>query len=173
MFYHYFLYNTMEFFICACYYGPMRRIYMDNASFLPDKFEPGTLNLPGIAGLHAALADLHVQVRSEKYERLTTVFLDGLRPLQNIRLAGLENSEGRLAVFGIDFIGCDNATVANILDERYGIMTRVGMHCAPSAHRTLGSFPQGLVRFSFGPYTTEEEIEYTLAALREIIDKEK
>lgn len=131
---------------------------------LPDKFEAGTLNLPGIAGLHAALSELQIGTHTE----LTARFLEGLRRLPRISLKGLNDTEGRVAVFGLDFPDQDNAMIASILSERYDIMTRVGLHCAPNAHRTLGTFPQGLVRFSFGSSTTVEEVDYVLAALREI-----
>lgn len=132
---------------------------------LPDRFEAGTLNLPGIAGLHAALDSVCL----ERQESQTCRFLEGLRKIPDIALKGLDRPQERVAVFGVDFLRRDNAQVAASLDERYGIMTRVGLHCAPAAHKTLRTFPAGLVRFSFGHSTTMEDVEYTLEALREIV----
>ena len=77
--------------------------------------------------------------------------------------------EGRVPVFSIDVPGKDIADVAFTLSQRYGIETRVGLHCAPIAHKTLGTFPHGTLRFSPGPFTTEEEITITLDALKEIL----
>lgn len=132
---------------------------------LPDKFEAGTLNLPGIAGLHTALD----AICFENQGALTLRFLDALRMLPQVSLKGIDGTTGRLAVFGLDFLRQDNAQVATLLAERYGIMTRVGLHCAPAAHKTLGTFPRGLVRFSFGHSTTMDDVEYAISALREIV----
>ncbi|MGI5910527.1 MAG: aminotransferase class V-fold PLP-dependent enzyme [Sphaerochaetaceae bacterium] len=137
--------------------------------WLPDRFEAGTMNLPGIAGLHAALDS----IRYDRHEDLSALFLEGLRNIAGAKLVGRDGTDGRLAVFGVDFPDHDNAYIAAALEERYAIMTRVGLHCAPNAHKTLGTFPKGLVRFSFGPATTETEIETTLAALRSILNAGK
>jgi selenocysteine lyase/cysteine desulfurase len=72
-------------------------------------------------------------------------------------------------VVSLDFAGRDNAEVAYELDKSYGIMTRCGLHCAPSAHKTLGTFPHGTIRFSFGHFNTREEVLYTLDAINSIL----
>jgi len=140
--------------------------------FLPDRFEPGTLNLPGIFGLNAALSYLEKEgienVRRREME-LADMFLKGLHDMKGIALAGLEGIEGRTAVISIDFINKDNAEIAYNLEKNYGIMTRCGMHCAPSAHKTLGTFPQGTVRFSFSHFNTQKEVEYTIDAVKKVI----
>lgn len=85
-----------------------------------------------------------------------------------IRLAGPEGLENRVGVISVDFADADNAEASYRLEQDYGILTRCGLHCAPSAHKTLGTFPQGTVRFSVGHYTTEAEIDAAVKAIAEI-----
>lgn len=139
--------------------------------FLPDRFEPGTLNLPGIIGLHTALGFLEktgIDALRVHDLRLTQRFLDGARALPHVRIVGLDGIEGRAPIVSLDFEGLDNAALSFTLDSQYGIMTRCGMHCAPRAHKSLGTFPQGTVRFSFGYGNTEQEVDTCLAALAEL-----
>lgn len=141
--------------------------------FLPDRFESGTMNLPGIAGLNAALHDLlktGIGPIHQKEMELTARFLAGVQNLPGVRVAGLPHVQGRVAVVSLDFTdqGLDNSLVAYQLDEGWGIMTRCGMHCAPRAHKTLGTFPQGTVRFAFGMKNTQQEVDTCLSALEEI-----
>ncbi|MCF0134960.1 MAG: aminotransferase class V-fold PLP-dependent enzyme [Lachnospiraceae bacterium] len=142
--------------------------------FLPDKFEPGTLNLPGILGLRAALLWLKQegldQVRSHELA-LTERFLAGLEPLEKegyLNIIGLRDVLNRAAVVSIQTTSVELSEAAYLLDERYGIMTRVGLHCAPSAHKTLGVYPEGTIRFSFGYFNTEAHVDAALEALGEI-----
>ena len=137
---------------------------------MPDRFESGTLNIPGIFGLNAALRfilEKGVDTFRAHEEKLTERFIDGLEGLP-LRLAGTKDISRRVGVVSIDFTGRDNAEVAYELDKR-GIMTRCGLHCAPSAHKTLGTFPQGTVRFSIGYANTEGDIDRALSAIKEII----
>lgn len=138
-------------------------------SFLPDKFEPGTPNLCGIYALNAALDFITTRDIKSKIAADTAFLLDGLRGLKKLRLAGLDTNEGRTGVVSVDFLGKDNADAAFFLESEFGIMTRCGMHCAPNAHKTLGTFPQGTVRFSPGFFTTKQELETVLAAVREFL----
>ncbi|MGB4483000.1 MAG: aminotransferase class V-fold PLP-dependent enzyme, partial [bacterium] len=85
------------------------------------------------------------------------------------RLVGLEGLENRTAVVSVDFPGYDNAEIAYLLDRDYGIKTRCGLHCAPAAHKTLGTFPRGTVRLSPGHFNTREEIEYTLSSIHKVL----
>lgn len=179
---------------------------------LPDRFEAGTQNLPGILGLGAALAyleGLNAEAQAEDSPATEAVpgtrsafeqaqkglwkiaaaelalcrrFLEGAEALSErlpLRILGLPSSsclpgkEERVAVVSLDFPKHDNARVAWLLDQNYGIMTRTGLHCAPQAHKTLGSFPRGSVRFSFGGTNTGEEIDAALAALEEILSQEE
>lgn len=145
--------------------------------FLPDRFEAGTMNLPGIAGLHAALgflADTGLDTIRAHELALTERFLSGLAPLcaaERVKLLGLPGIEGRAGVVSIQTPGRDLADIAFALDDRFGIQTRVGLHCAPAAHQTLGSFPTGSIRFSFGFFNTEADVDAALAAL-DILTKE-
>ena len=142
--------------------------------FMPDRFEPGTPNLPGIVGLHAALGWIERngmdRIRLHELE-LTAQFLDGLYPLEQqgkIRILGKRSCEGRTGVVSLQTCGMDIACAADCLDRTYGIMTRVGLHCAPSAHQTLGTYPTGTIRFSFGWNNTAAHVEAALHALREM-----
>lgn len=139
--------------------------------FLPDRFEAGTLNLPGIAGLHAALSWLlgrpEGSIQSHEL-KLTGRFLLKMEELEEeglIRVIGKHGTEGRVGVVSIVPLHMDPAEFAFRLDERYGIATRVGLHCAPAAHRTLGTWPAGSVRFSFGIFNTEAETDEAAEAV--------
>ena len=140
-------------------------------AFMPDRFEAGTLNLPGIMGLHAALVWLEREGihRIRQHElALTARFLEGLRDIPRLRAVGRRGAEGRAAVVSVACEGIDPAFLADALGREYGVLTRVGLHCAPSAHKTLGTYPAGTVRFSFGPWNTEAHVDAALAALREL-----
>lgn len=139
--------------------------------FLPDKFEPGTMNLPGIIGLRRSLLylkELGIDRIREKELALTKRFLERAAAIQGIRIIGKTGCENRSAVVSLQSDHMDEAALAYTLDRDYGIMTRVGMHCAPSAHKTLGTFPRGTLRFSFGYSNTEKEVDYAIRAIREI-----
>ncbi|WP_337960878.1 aminotransferase class V-fold PLP-dependent enzyme [Caloramator sp. mosi_1] len=97
------------------------------------------------------------------------MFIDGIKNIDGIRLIGYEGIKNRAAVVSLSFEDIDNSEVAFLLDREYGIMTRVGLHCAPSAHKTLQTFPKGTVRFSFGHMNTEKEIKYTLESIQKIL----
>lgn len=142
--------------------------------YMPDKFEAGTLNIPGIYGLNASLKYLFsygIKNIREKEVYLLDKFLEGLLNMKKIRLVGKTTSDDRTAVLSVDFIDDDNGLIAYELGKEYGIMTRSGLHCAPSAHKTLGTFPEGTVRFSLGHFTTLEEIEYTIDCVNDIVNK--
>lgn len=140
--------------------------------FLPDRFESGTLNLPGIIGLHQALVYLKEagidNMRKEKME-ITKYFLDQVKEIDGVKVAGKKTVEGRLGVVSIDFEGFDNSIVSFYLSSKYKIMTRVGMHCAPRAHKTLKTFPQGTARFSFSHFNTKEEVDICINAIKTIL----
>lgn len=136
--------------------------------YLPDRFESGTPNLPGIYGWSASMDYVNKaglsSLRAHELA-LTKRFLDGLRGLPHLRLAGTWDPDARVGVISVDFLAMDNAEAADRLEREFGILTRCGLHCAPSAHKTLGTFPQGTVRFSLGYRTTPEDVDAALAAL--------
>ncbi|MBP3587682.1 MAG: aminotransferase class V-fold PLP-dependent enzyme [Clostridia bacterium] len=140
--------------------------------FMPDRFEPGTQNLPGIFGLHAALSYLEKVGIEKIYQHemaLAERLLKGLSQLEGIRVVGRPQLTGRTAVVSVDLLQMDNADAAFLLEDKYGIMTRCGLHCAPQAHKSVGTYPQGTVRFAPGRETTEAEIDTALAAIQEIL----
>ena len=139
---------------------------------LPDKYESGTMNLPGIIGLHAALSYIEetgIKTIHRKKLELTQYFLENLKEFSNIRIVGKEGMKDRVAVVSLDFVQEDNAVIAFELEQNYGIMTRVGLHCAPIAHRTLHTYPQGTVRFAFSASNTRGEIDQCIEGFREIL----
>lgn len=140
--------------------------------FLPDKLEAGTLNLPGILGLSAALDYIEktgIDTIRKKELALTEIFLKAMKNHKEIKVIGLDGIEGRCSIVSLDFPNRDNAEIAYQLDGEYGIMTRCGLHCAPLAHKTLGTFPQGTVRFAFGHFNTEEEVQYAVNAIYSLL----
>ena len=152
---------------------------------LPDRLEPGTLNLPGIYGLHAALQWIQrtgmSEIRAKEYRagRLFTEELERMGVLKKARLVGLpfEKDDGtsnigrRTAVISLDFPGYDNAQLADALAGDFGIQTRCGLHCAPNAHKTFGTFPQGTVRFTPGYFTTDEELQTAAQAVAGLLNR--
>lgn len=140
---------------------------------LPDKFEAGTLNIPGIAGLNASLKWIkgigveNIHKKECELGNRFTLGISDLVPCGKINIVGLYSDS---PVISINCLTRDNSEVAAILDEKYGIMTRVGLHCSPSAHKTLGTFPEGTVRFSFGYFNTTEEVDFAVRAIHEIME---
>lgn len=136
--------------------------------YLPDRFESGTPNLPGIYGWEAALAYVEstgIDALRQHEMDLCKRFLDGLSRMDGVRLCGTAALDRRVGVISVDFLHRDNAEAAFRLESDYGILTRCGLHCAPSAHKTLGTFPRGTVRFSLGFANTEQDVHAALAAI--------
>ena len=151
----------------------------DQPDMLPDKFESGTMNIPAIIGLKKSVEYINSVGMNKIYEKessLASLFVSEMRNIGNINIAGIagvtENvytEKSRIAVVSLDFRNLDNALIAAKLDEDYGIMTRCGLHCAPLAHKTLGTYPQGTIRFSFGYFNTPQDVEYISNAVKSII----
>jgi cysteine desulfurase family protein len=141
--------------------------------FLPDRYESGTLNLPGIVGLNHSLRyikDMGIEAIFKKQMNLTDRFLNAIKSnIPQARIIGRKDCSSRVAVVSLDFPEDDNARISFLLDQEYGIQTRVGLHCAAAAHHALGTFPKGTVRFSFGSFNTNEEVEHCISALRKIM----
>ena len=143
---------------------------------MPDAFEAGTLNLPGIIGLNEGLSYIE-SVGMENIHNhelaLTKAFLEGLRSITGVNIIGKQDIQDRTAVVSITIDSMDAASIAYELESKYHIMTRVGLHCAPRAHQTLGTYPEGTVRFSFGYANTLEDVDMALSALHTILKNTK
>ncbi len=146
--------------------------------FLPDRFEAGTPNGVGLAGLAAGVRHLLglgvAEIRSRE-ATLAARLIAGLRKVPGVSVQGPVEAERRTGV--VSFTVADHgrgdrspSDVAYALDERFGVLCRPGLHCAPRAHRTLGTFPEGTVRLSPGPFTTEPEVDRAVAAVAAVAD---
>lgn len=138
---------------------------------LPDKYESGTLNAPGIAGLGAGIRYIKAEGidKIKNYEeKLTQYFLEGIKDIEGIKIYGPLDLKKRAAVVSLNIGDIDSAELAYILDDKYNIGVRSGLHCAPLAHKTMETLHQGMVRFSFGIFNTREEIDLAIKALKEI-----
>ena len=141
----------------------------DQPGGVPAILEAGTSNVAGIAGLRAGVAYIrdHWQQLRQKQADLNARFLQGLRSIPGLVIYG-DFSRPRVPVFAVNFSGAESAVVSDILWETYGIATRPGFHCAPLLHESLGTKQQGAVRFSLSSFTTEEDLEAALVALKKI-----
>lgn len=143
---------------------------------MPDAFEAGTLNLPGIIGLNEGLSYIESQGMENIHNHelaLTQTFLEGLQSIDGINIVGKQDIQDRTAVVSITIDSMDPASIAYELESTYHIMTRVGLHCAPRAHQTLGTYPEGTVRFSFGYANTHEDVVSALSTLHRIVKNTK
>jgi len=142
--------------------------------YMPDKFEAGTPNIPGIFGLNASLKYLlatGINNIREKELYFTELFINEIKNIPTVQFIGIPTIEHRTATVSLDFTGSDldNGIISHHLSKDYGIMTRCGLHCAPSAHKTLGTFPSGTVRFSFSHSNSKEDVLYTIDAINKCI----
>lgn len=138
----------------------------------PEHLEAGTLNGHGIAGLEAAvrhLVERGVEAVAVHEEGLRRRFVEGLRSISGVTCYGaLDAAFGHTPVVALNLAGMSSSGLADELASSYGIATRAGLHCAPLMHRALGTFETGSVRFSFGQFTTEEDVDAALTALTEM-----
>lgn len=141
---------------------------------MPDRYESGTQNLPGIAGLNAALAWLEAEgvdkIRAHE-NQLSRRLLDGLKKLPGVKIHGIPDviDGRRLAVFAVNFEGVDNGVLAGRLGD-LGLEARPGLQCSPWGHRTLGTFPGGALRLSPGYFNTEADVDAALAILEQALN---
>jgi cysteine desulfurase / selenocysteine lyase len=144
---------------------------LNQPNFYPDKFEAGTPNLPGIAGLNSGLK--HIINRGTKSiysheKELLDLFIKELKNISKIQIYGPNDINDRCGVVPINIEGIDSSEVAYLLDTKYNIAVRPGLHCAPLAHKTIGTEKIGAVRFSVGPFNTKTDILAAVKALDEI-----
>jgi selenocysteine lyase/cysteine desulfurase len=148
-----------------------RSEYEYQPDFLPDKYESGTPNTVGIAGLGAGLGFISregiYRIRAHEMQ-LTERLINGLRGIDGITVYGGGDSETQTATISFNIQGVSPSEASLRLDEEYDIMCRPGLHCSPSAHRTIGTFPAGTIRFSPGYFNTPDEIELAVDAVRNI-----
>ncbi len=133
----------------------------------PDRFESGTRNIPGLIGLSAAARYVkeHLEELRKREKENTLYLLEGLLRIDGIKVHG-ELKEDRNSVISITAEEMDNAILAERLLEKYGIETRVGLHCAALAHKAIGTFPEGTIRLSPSPFTSKDELDAALDAIR-------
>ena len=151
-----------------------RSEYESQPEFMPDRYESGTLNTVGIAGLGAGVEYIlgrGIDVIRAGEITLTQHFLDGLKSIGGVQIYGPSDASRQISVVSFNIDGMTPSEVSFDFDEQFDIMSRPGLHCAPSAHRTIGTFPGGTVRLSFGCFNTEEEIRCALDALRKLSRK--
>ena len=144
---------------------------MAQPTLVPDRYESGTPNTAGIVGLGEGVGfilEKGTAAIREHEEELTGMLLQGLEQIKGVKIYGPANPGLQAGVVSINIGDGDSGEISYILDRSYGIATRSGLHCSPLAHRTIGTFDQGTVRFSIGYFNTREDIEAALRAVEEI-----
>lgn len=144
---------------------------LNQPNFSPDKFESGTVNLPGIAGLNSGIKYiLSKGVKSifSHEKKLLDIFIDSIYKNSKIKIYGPKRGNDRCGIVLLNICNMDSSEVAYILDNNYKIAVRPGLHCAPLAHKAIGTEKIGAVRFSVGPFTKLDDIKIATKALNEI-----
>lgn len=144
---------------------------LDQPDLSPDRYESGTPNGPGIVGLGTGvkyILDKGIDKIRKHEEELTMYFIEELKKINDVKIYGPMNIEEQAPVVAINIGDRDSSEISYILDSEYNIAVRPGLHCTPAAHKTIGSFRQGAVRFSFGLFNTMEEVETGIKAIRKI-----
>ncbi len=140
--------------------------------FIPDKFESGTLNFVGLAALNASvnwILETGVENIRNHEKDLTHHLLAGLKSIQKVNIYGPMDENRQTSTVSFNLGISSSSDVGLALDEQFGILCRVGLHCAPSAHKTIGTFPEGTIRFGLGYFNSIEEIDLAIEALKKIL----
>jgi selenocysteine lyase/cysteine desulfurase len=138
---------------------------------LPDRYESGNLNVPGIAGLEAGVTHLLEPINENsgtQRRALTQRLLHGLAEERGARRYGPCPDADRLGVISLNVTGYEPQELAALLDSQWSIQSRAGLHCAPKMHAALGTLPSGTLRLSLGHFTTEQDVDAAIAAIAEI-----
>ena len=139
--------------------------------FAPDRYESGTLNAMGIVGLGAAAEHLQA-VGVDRVEahlaELGRRFRGALSAIDGLTLYGPDDPAAGVGILSLNLDGVPCATVARLIDDDWGVMTRAGLHCSPAAHRSLGTAPDGTLRFSWSHETTDGEIDTAVEAIETV-----
>ncbi len=150
-----------------------RSEFEEQPDFMPDKYECGTPNTIGLAGLAAGVAfilEQGVEGVREKEEALTRRFLNHLQEFGgDITVYGPLAAQKRIPLISFNLRNITPSDAALYFDEQWSVMCRPGLHCAPAAHRTIGTFPHGTIRFSFGFFNTEAHADLAAEALRQLL----
>ena len=153
-----------------------RSEFQEQPDFMPDKYESGTPNTVGIAGLGAGVRFILSQgitkIRA-KEQALTRMLIEGLQAISGVTVYGCRDAARQVAIVSFHVHGLSPSEVTMALDEKFAIMSRPGLHCAPLAHQTINTFPRGTVRLSAGYFTTEKEITAALAAIEKIVARSR
>ena len=140
--------------------------------FMPDRFESGSHNAIGIAGLSEGvgyLLDQDFDAIVEHDRMLCEHFLGATEGIEGLTVYGPRNPQDRVGVFSVSVEGFEPAELAAVLEEQFGLLTRPGLHCAPFAHQAIGTFAAGgTTRLSSGHFTTVEDMQYAAEALRQV-----
>jgi cysteine desulfurase family protein len=145
-----------------------RSEFEEQPDFLPDRFESGTPNGVGIAGLLAGVQfvlEKGVEKIRQNEMTLTQKLIKGLKEIPQVRIYGPERKEDRIATLSFNFSHLSPSNGASRLEKEFGILCRPGLHCAPAAHHTIGTFPEGTIRFGLSAFNTEDEIESAFHAV--------
>jgi selenocysteine lyase/cysteine desulfurase len=148
-----------------------RSEFEEQPDFLPDRFESGTPNGVGIAGLLAGIRFVlkkGVEEIRQSEMALIEKLIMGLKKIPRVRLYGPERQEDRMATLSFNFAHLSPSIGALRLEKEFGILCRPGLHCAPAAHRTIGTFPEGTIRFGLSVFTTEEEVKTAIQGVFQI-----
>lgn len=148
----------------------------EQPKILPDRFEAGTMNTPGIAGLGAGVR--YVLERGVSNIRdwelsLLDRLINGLKKIDGVIIYGSDITNDRVSLVSFNIQGCTPETISFLLDENFGIMTRAGIHCSSDAHKSLTTLPAGSVRLSPGNFSTKEDIDQTIFAINEIVNSKE
>lgn len=143
-------------------------------TILPDRYESGTLNTPGIVGLGAGIQFI-LQEGLDKIRRheeeLTQYFIKRLKEVEMVKIYGPQDATKQAAVVSINIGEEDSSEMAYIFDQMFEIAVRSGLHCAAMAHKTIGTFEQGTIRFGMGYFNKEEEIDVVIEAIKTICEQ--
>jgi cysteine desulfurase/selenocysteine lyase len=145
-----------------------RSEFEEQPDFLPDRFESGTPNGVGIAGLLAGVQFvLEKGVGQIRQNEITLIkkLIKGLKKIPQVKLYGPENQGDRIATLSFNVAQLSPSDMASRLEKEFGILCRPGLHCAPAAHRTIGTFPEGTIRFGLSAFNTEAEVEAAIRAV--------
>ena len=143
----------------------------NHPDFLPDRYESGTLNAIGLAGLSAGIRFVLEEgienIRTQE-RMLTGALVEGLESIDGVRVFGCRDAQARTAVVSFVMERMSTSDISLALDEEFHVMARPGLQCAPAAHKTIGTFPEGTLRLSPGYFTTEEQVQSVIAAVSQL-----